>query len=273
MDPPQHELACREKSPSDDEELISKIDRDKDSRVAFLQDAEKVNSDVESFKQVSEYVPATEIDASLDTHVFEKYELKVVDIVRPDFSKIQHSFRHLKHTQDPRLKMLLGLHDDCVTSTSEIEMQHILKVDPRLEEHEQASPIQQQISAILRNSFHYNELGPLHKKAVNEVLDELLQQLKLFHEDPSPDKFFDSEFVAQRPKLQQILYGLNIFVNAKGEFEQVVQLMPIVDQLPPLVFLDPQYEMPLVRYDPKDVAYEDAACMNIPTTDQDTDQW
>lgn len=227
-------------SPSEDEDLVTKIDRDKDMRMPFLRDAENGDIDLRfPFTPMSNYVPATEIEASFGTHIFEKYEVHVVDVAKPDYSDIKRSFRQNENTQDPRLKKLCGLLDDN-TSTSKVGLPNILPADPRkrkVEREEQAAPKKLQISTILQKSKHYNELSSSQKMVVNEVLAELSKQLKLFHADPSPNKIFDSGFVTQRPKLQQILIGLNVFVNAEGEFEEIKEMpmvtMPNIHQLPP----------------------------------------
>lgn len=290
MDPPQQKSICEEEPPSDDEELISKIDRDKEKRIAFLRDVEKVNGDLESFKPVDEYVPATEIDAYLGTYDFgEEYVLKTVDVDKADFSRIIQSFRHVEYTHDPRLKILLGLNNNGLTSKPEIQMQNrfpgdskeILLLDPF--NVQEAAP-EKQISKILYNSWHYNQLSPAEKEAVHKIIDELLEELKIFHEDTSPNKVFDYAFVAKRPQLQQILLGLNVFVNADGEFEEIVQMMPIIEQPPPVAYvsLPTPHELapvsPFLSFDPKNEAYVNLSPAmeqeRVNFMDQDAgDQW
>lgn len=281
-------------SPSEDEELITKIDRDKDMRMPFLRDAENGDIDLRfPFTPMSNYVPATEIEASFGTHIFEKYEVYVVEVPKPDYSDIKRSFRQSENTQDPRLKKLCGLLDETATSTSKVGLPNILPADPRkrkLERDEPVAPKKLQISTILQKSKHYNELSSSQKMVVNEVLAELSKQLKLFHADPSPNKIFDSGFVTQRPKLQQILIGLNVFVNAEGDFEEIKEMpmvtMPNIHQLPPpiipnlpppsllslnqpppaflgrppLLGLAPN--MPFSNFDPQDVAHMNFSHMN-----------
>lgn len=227
-------------SPSEDEDLI-KIDRDKDMRLPFLRDADNGDVDLRfPFTPMSNYVPATDIDASYGTFIFEKYEVKLIDIPKPDYSEIRRSFRQTENTQDPRLKKLCGLQED----TSKTGLASILPLDPRKrkqqesnDDHSLTAPKKLQISSILQNSKHYNDLSSSQKMVVNEVLAELSKQLKLFHADSSPSKIFDSSFVTQRPKLQQILVGLGVFVNADGDFEEIKDMpmvtIPNIHQLPP----------------------------------------
>ena len=227
-------------SPSEDEALIN-IDRDKDMRLPFMRDAENGDVDLRfPFTPMSNYVPATEIDASYGTHIFENYEVKLIDIPKPDYSDLRRTFRQSDNTQDPRLKKLCGLQEDIAIKTG---LTNILPTDPRKRKHQESkddapsAPKKLQISTILQNSKHYNDLSSSQKMVVNEVLAELSKQLKLFHADPSPNKIFDSSFVTQRPKLQQILIGLGVFVNADGEFEEIKDMpmvtIPNIHQLPP----------------------------------------
>lgn len=97
---------------------------------------------------------------------------------------------------------------------------------PRAQEQEMARPKKVQILTILQNSQHYKELSSTHKMVANEIVAELEKELKAFHAKPTLNKIFDLTFIFRRPKLQQVLMGLGVFVNNKGEiehFEQEVQ--------------------------------------------------
>ncbi|CRL01258.1 CLUMA_CG014472, isoform B [Clunio marinus] len=251
-EPPQQRLSIYEiESPSEDEDLV-KIGGDKDMRrlPSFLRDPENGDVDLRMpFMNMSNYVPATEIDASFGTHIFKKYEVKVVDVPKPDYSEIRRSFRQTETTHDPRLKKLCGIVDlnepasppKISTSTTS------LPLDPRKRKQKQESsnddilgqPKKLQISTILQNSKNYNDLSSSQKMVVNEVLAELSKQLKLFHADSSPNKIFDSSFITQRPKLQQILIGLGVFINAEGDFEELKDMplmtIPSIHQMPPMI--------------------------------------
>lgn len=244
-------------SPSEDEEIQVKLSKDKDMRMPpFLRDSE--NGDVDfrlPFKAMANYVPATEIEASYGLFNFEKYEVKVIEIPRPDYSDIRRSFRQSQDTQDPRLKKLC-------TTKPESEKEEQLAVltlpsDPRKRKAQEAKtesaqssitsgPKKLQISTILQNSKHYNELSSSQKMVVNDVLSELSKQLKLFYADPSPNKVFDTSFITSNTRLQQILIGLGVFVNAEGEFEDIKEFsmqtpaqqvvnLPNLHQMPPTI--------------------------------------
>lgn len=239
-------------SPSEDEDIQIKLSKDKDMRLPpFMRDSE--NGDVDfrfPFTPMSSYVPATEIEASYGTYNFEKYEVKIIDIPRPDYSDIRRSFRQSEHTQDPRLKKLCSTKSD---SDKEEQLANItLPSDPRKRKAQEtkaepaavlSGPKKLQISTILQNSKHYNDLSSSQKMVVNDVLSELSKQLKLFHADQSPSKVFDTTFITNNPRLQQILIGLGVFVNAEGEFEEIKEF-PLQAPAPQVVNLPNLHQMP-----------------------------
>lgn len=239
---------------SPDEDVDIKVEKkDKDMRPPFMRDSE--NGDVDfrfPFAPMTNYIPATEIEASYGTHIFEKYQVKVVDIPKPDYSEIRRSFQNMETIQDPRLKKLCGLQDSNQSSSSSSNL------DPRKRKNMNDSkedggghsgsstsnngPKRLQISTILQNSKHYNELSSSQKMIVNDILAELSKQLKVFHSDKSTSKIFDTTFISQNPRLSQILIGLGVFVNAEGEFEEIKEL-PIVTP-PQVVGLPNVHQMP-----------------------------
>lgn len=235
-------------SPSEDEDVSSiKLGKDKDMRVPpFLRDSE--NGDVDfrfPFAPMTNYIPATEIEASFGTHIFNKYEVKIVDIPKPDYSEIKRSFQKMDSIQDPRLKKLCNLAESTQSNSSS-------NLDPRKRKqndsgttdsmHSNNSSKRLQISTILQNSKHYNELSSSQKMIVNDILAELSKQLKVFHSDKSSSKIFDTTLISQNPRLSQILIGLGVFVNAEGEFEEIKempiaapQVLPNIHQMPPMI--------------------------------------
>lgn len=239
---------------SPDEDLDVKIDKDKDMRVPFMRDSE--NGDIDfrfPFAPMTNYIPATEIEASYGTHVFNEYKVKIVDIPKPDYSEIKRNFHKMdgSNIQDPRLKKLYGQLQEQSNNSSGTSS----NLDPRkrrLNDSKDDSsqsigsggPRRLQITTILQNSKHYNELSSSQKMIVNEILSDLSKQLKIFHNDKSPSKIFDTSFITQNPRLSQILIGLGVFVNAEGEFEEIKDMQPIatppvvlpnVHQMPPII--------------------------------------
>lgn len=76
-------------SPSEDEDFV-KIDKDKDMRMPFLRDSENGDIDLRfPFSPLSSYVPATEIDGSFGSHTLIKWDIKIVEIPKPDYSEIR----------------------------------------------------------------------------------------------------------------------------------------------------------------------------------------
>jgi hypothetical protein len=240
-------------SPSEDEDInIIKLGKDKDMRVPpFMRDSE--NGDVDfrfPFAPMTNYIPATEIEASFGTHVFDKYEVKIVDIPKPDYSEIKRSFQKMDSIQDPRLKKLcnLGESNQSNSTSSNLDPRKRKQNDSGASESAQsnnsssAGSKRLQISTILQNSKHYNELSSSQKMIVNDILAELSKQLKVFHSDKSSSKVFDTTFISQNPRLSQILIGLGVFVNAEGEFEEIKempiatpQVLPNIHQMPPMI--------------------------------------
>jgi hypothetical protein len=234
-------------SPSEDEDH-GKMEKDKDMRLPpFLRGPENGDVDLRfPFTPMANYVPATEIDGSYGTHVFDKYEVKIVEVPKPDYVDIRKSFRDADSTKDPRLMKLFGLQETPEepppTAAVKTPLPTGLSSDPRkrkLQEAEATGPKKLQITTILRNSNHYNELSSSQKMVVNEVLAELTKELKAFHANPMPNKIFDNSFITQRPKLQQILIGLGVFVGPDGEFEDIKEMpmmqMPNIQLPPPMI--------------------------------------
>lgn len=240
-------------SPSEDEDInIIKLGKDKDMRVPpFLRDSENGDVDLRfPFAPMTNYIPATEIEASFGTHIFNKYEVKIVDIPKPDYSEIKRSFQKMDIIQDPRLKKLCNLGESNQSSSSS-------NLDPRKRKQNDSGTTDSvhsssstsnagskrlQISTILQNSKHYNDLSSSQKMIVNDILAELSKQLKVFHSDKSSSKIFDTTFITQNPRLSQILIGLGVFVNAEGDFEEIKdmpiatpQVLPNIHQMPPII--------------------------------------
>lgn len=237
-------------SPSEEEDIIN-IDKDKDMR--FLNSD---NGDIDlrfPFTPMANFVPATEIEASYGIHIFDSFDVKVVDVPKVDYSDIRKSFRHLENTQDPRLKKLFGIGE---TKPQQQETSNALKSlnllsnstvpsDPRKRRAQELEGSKKlQISTILQNSKHYNELSSSQKMVVNEVLAELTKELKAFHANPSPIKIFDNSFITQRPKLQQVLIGLGVFVNNEGDFEEIKDVPNISMMTMPKMQIPPPIAIP-----------------------------
>lgn len=252
LETPRHTSIYEIDSPSeDDEEIHVKLSKDKDMRLpTFLRDSENGDIDLRfPFAPMANYVPATEIDASYGTYHFEKYEVKIVDVSRPDYSDIRRSFRQVEqNTQDPRIKKLCGEQSKASQAT--------LPSDPRKRKNQDEAPQtpkKLQISTILQNSKHYNELSSSQKMIVNDVLSELSKQLKLFHGDTTPTKMFDTTIISTNPRLQQILIGLGVFVNAEGEFEEIKDFSMHSPNVPSQNLSIPNIQLPNIHQMPPSI--------------------
>ncbi|CAO1358118.1 unnamed protein product [Diamesa hyperborea] len=240
-------------SPSEDEDIV-KLDRDKDMRLPpFLRDTENGDVDLRfPFTPLSNYVPATEIEGAYGTHLFEKYNVHVVEVPKPDYAEVRRSFKfNWESSADPRLKKICGKMDEVKEAPKEKKVEVVSLVpqsDPRKRKIQEAAAAAEatsassarklQITTILQNSQHYKDLSSSQKMVVNQLLAELSLELKRFHADPTSNKIFDSSFITQQPRLQQVLVGLNVYVNATGEFEEITESktfsLPNMHQMPPM---------------------------------------
>ena len=240
-------------SPSEDEDIV-KMDRDKDMRLPpFLRDIENGDVDLRfPFTPMSNYVPATEIEGAYGTHLFEKYDVCVVEVPKPDYAEVRRSFKfNWENSADPRLKKICGKMDEVKELPKEKKVELVSLVpqsDPRKRKIQEAAAAAEatsissarklQITTILQNSQHYKDLSSSQKMVVNQLLAELSLELKRFHADPTTNKIFDSTFITQQPRLQQVLVGLNVYVNATGEFEEITESktfsLPNMHQMPPM---------------------------------------
>ncbi|XP_055597315.1 protein suppressor of sable-like [Uranotaenia lowii] len=109
---------------SDDSDSESKptsmyAERDKDMRLNFLNLEDKMgedglsNSDVDlrlPFKPImTNYIPATEIDASITSHAPIVYKVHEVDIPKPNYKDIRRNTPRPERTKDPRLRRIFGM--------------------------------------------------------------------------------------------------------------------------------------------------------------------
>ncbi|XP_031622127.1 protein suppressor of sable-like [Contarinia nasturtii] len=133
------------RSPSDDDDSqdsrsknIFSLSKDKDMRIPpiFLE-KDFSNGDIDlrlPFKPMVNYIPATEIDASITSHAPITYEVKEVDIPKPDYSELRKNFNAHENTLDPRLRRILRIKDNY--SESETNFSLSTKASPFSPPHE-----------------------------------------------------------------------------------------------------------------------------------------
>lgn len=240
-------------SPSEDEDCIQlNLDKDKDMRPPFTKDEK--NGDIDFrfpfASSLSNYVPATEIDASYGAHSPIKWELKIMYIPKPDYAEIKKHFRQSENTTDPRLKKIFGISDTISSPTKEEPRK--IPLDPRKRKQETVAipplaspPRSLEIKTILQNSQWYKDLSSSQKMMVNQLLAEISIEMKRFHADNTPNKMFDISYVTKKPMLHQVLTNLRVFINMAGEFEEINDAPPQFSNqmqmsVPPLLNLPPQ---------------------------------
>lgn len=97
-------------------------ERDKDMRLNFLSLDGKISedgsgtSDVDlrlPFKPImTNYIPATEIDASITSHPPFVYKVHEVDVPKPNYKDIRRNTPRPERTKDPRLRRIFGMYSE-----------------------------------------------------------------------------------------------------------------------------------------------------------------
>lgn len=254
------------------------IDRDKDMRLNFLNLDAKMGEDGTSdidlrlpFKPImTNYIPATEIDASITSHSPIVYKVYEVDIPKPNYKDIRRNTPKPDRTKDPRLRRIFGMQNEDEPengSKSDLLLPGMRspksmtqgpvapRVDPRTKRmqenkiqspvHEsnvsntpQSHPTQLDVQTILQRSNWYLDLSSKHKIMVNQQLAILTTEMKKFHNsDKSAEKMADfMHQLATNQMLQFILTNLNVYVDDSVGFAEV-PLVP--SQPPPLMSVPP----------------------------------
>ncbi|XP_021711872.1 protein suppressor of sable-like [Aedes aegypti] len=274
---------------SDDSDSRSKTstftDRDKDMRLNFLSLDAKMGEDGASdidlrlpFKPImTNYIPATEIDASITSHAPIVYKVHEVDVPNPNYKDIRRNTPRPDRTKDPRLRkifgmsneddsenssksdlLLLGLRSPKSTSSASAQGPVVPRVDPRtkrMQENKIQSPVhdgssgtgvnmsnsnpaQLDVQTILQRSSWYLDLSSKHKIMVNQQLAILTTEMKKFHNsDKSPDKLAD--FMHQLGNNQMLQFILTN-LNVYVDDSVAFSEVPLVPaQPPPLMSVPP----------------------------------
>lgn len=258
-------------------------DRDKDMRLNFISlDAkmgEDGNTDVDlrlPFKPImTNYIPATEIDASITSHAAIVYKVHEIDVPKPNYKDIRRNTPRPERTKDPRLRRIFGMYNEDDTENNS-KSDFILaglrspkssssvsatvpvapRVDPRTKRIQESkmqspghdgsssasnpniNPIQLDVQTILQRSLWYTDLSSKHKIMVNQQLAILTTEMKKYHNsDRSTDRL--AEFMHQlatNQLLQFILTNLNVYVDDTVSFCEI-PLVPA--QPPPLMTVPP----------------------------------
>ncbi|XP_019766798.1 protein suppressor of sable isoform X3 [Dendroctonus ponderosae] len=138
-----------------------------------------------TFKGMQNYTPATEIDASINSHPAMVWKVFVVEIPRPDYTGLKLTVSDAEKTGDPRLKKIFRLNIDEKDSPAspKASPKHSggARIDPRLRKIEEKvqepkdfpqnpqMSYNQQIS-MLRSSQFYQTLTSNQKLMLNQEL-------------------------------------------------------------------------------------------------------
>ncbi|XP_062565619.1 protein suppressor of sable-like [Armigeres subalbatus] len=254
------------------------IERDKDMRLNFLNLDAKMGEDGAAdidlrlpFKPImTNYIPATEIDASITSHVPIVYKVHEVDVPKPNYKDIRRNTPRPDRTKDPRLRRIFGMQNEEEPENgakSDLLLPGIRspkpstqgpvapRVDPRTKRMQESKiqspvhegsatntllshPAQLDVQTILQRSNWYLDLSSKHKIMVNQQLAILTTEMKKFHNsDKSTEKMADfMHQLASNQMLQFILTNLNVYVDDSVAFAEV-PLVP--SQPPPLMSVPP----------------------------------
>ncbi|XP_055676798.1 protein suppressor of sable isoform X2 [Lutzomyia longipalpis] len=178
---------------------------------------------------MTNYVPATEIDASLASHPPFPYKVVECDIPPPDYREIRKRAPAQGNTQDPRLRRILSLRDPEEepepAEAARAPAAATARLDPRRKREEAPKTAPPaggiDIQQVLQKSPWYKDLGSKNKIMVNQQLALLSAELKRFAADTTPSKVFDMTVVTHNPTLQHILLQLGIRLSENGQFTLV----------------------------------------------------
>ncbi|KAM8719907.1 hypothetical protein ACLKA7_006030 [Drosophila subpalustris] len=102
-----------------------------------------------------------------------------------------------------------------------------------------------EIRQLMQSSSWYQNLGSNNKIMVNQQLALVFTELKKFHQQESPNKIFDVNFIVSNQTLQQIFAKLHIYIDDNGLVVQLPEEPPqvggvgvagvVVNNLPPIL--------------------------------------
>lgn len=182
---------------------------------------------------MSDFIAATEIQASFNIYSNISYKLVEIDVPQLDSEKfLQNANAHFVDVQkDPRLNRVVNKQTPFKTPV-------VSKLDPRRRLDWSykiplvtSTPIDDQPwqsldRNIIQSSGWYAELSSTNKIMVNQQLAILKTELQAFHMrkmSNQPFNVFDLSVIRQNPLLQQTLVCLNLFVDEYGYCQKVEQ--------------------------------------------------
>lgn len=127
------------------------------------------------FKGIQNYTPASEIDASINSHPPIVWRVHVVDVPRPDYTGLKLNLHDAQTTGDPRLRKIFRLSVEEKDSPASPKESPKARVDPRRRKMEEmksdptSMSYTQQLS-VLQNSAFYQSLTSNQKLLLNQEL-------------------------------------------------------------------------------------------------------
>lgn len=175
------------------------------------------------FKSMANYTPATEIDASLNSHPQMPWKVVVVDIPRPDYTGLKLSISDAEKTGDPRLKKIfrLSVDDSPASPKASPKAGGSVRADPRLRKTEEPKTdpnnmtYNQQLS-MLQGSAFYQSLTSNQKLLLNQELASRTDQSAM--NDPLLNSLLTNLNLlpsASMPSNANLGTALNIIANVR----------------------------------------------------------
>lgn len=127
------------------------------------------------FKAIQNYTPASEIDASINSHPPITWQVRTVDIPRPDYTGLKLNVQEAHATGDPRLRKIFRLStEEKESPASPKQSPKAIRVDPRrrkIEENNASGQMTyvQQLN-MLQSSAFYQSLTSNQKLLLNQEL-------------------------------------------------------------------------------------------------------
>ncbi|XP_056641060.1 histone-lysine N-methyltransferase, H3 lysine-79 specific isoform X2 [Diorhabda sublineata] len=217
-------------SPSDEDIDLRGLRSDVDLRTLQL-----------PFKGMQNYTPASEIDASINSHPPITWKLIIAEIPRPDYTGLKLSVSDAEKTGDPRLRKIFRLsteeRDTPMSPKASPKASSTVRVDPRLRKNEEPKSDQaatsmnynQQIT-MLRSSAFYESLTSQQKLLLNHELS--LRNDSTNMHDPVLNNLLSNLDIIPGTNVQtnpSLTAALSILTNATAKIN------PMIGHNPPIV--------------------------------------
>ncbi|XP_018571214.1 protein suppressor of sable isoform X2 [Anoplophora glabripennis] len=217
---------------------------DTDFRSSIRSDVDLRNLQL-PFKGMQNYTPATEIDASINSHLPIPWKVVTVEIPRPDYTGLKLSISDAEKTGDPRLRKIFRLSVEerdtpLSPKASPKSSSTTVRVDPRLRKMEDSNKNEPQPGAMtfnqqlsmLQSSAFYQSLTSNQKLLLNQELSQ--------RSDPNN---------SHDPVLNSLLSNLNIIpgtsLQPNSNLGAALSILANVSKLNPILPPGQQANLPV----------------------------